>query len=84
MLVTRGVLALMTLLTTILRSNQNSQRDIHHADYLKLLMQDRYVLTLLEFFGNQKIKDEQAKQVFREALDELKHCYYSISYGDVS
>ena len=44
-------------------------------------MQDKYVLTLLEFFGRQKIMDQQVKQVFREALDELKHCYYSISYG---
>lgn len=41
----------MTLMTTILRSNQISFDGLHHADYLKLLMQDRYVMTLFEFFG---------------------------------
>ena len=80
----KSVLALMTLLTTVLRSNQNSLDGLHHADFLRLLMQDRYVVTLLEFFARQRIRDQQMKQVFQEALDELKHCYYSVSYGEKS
>ena len=74
----RNTLGLVTLFTTILRSNQNSTA-LNHAVFLRLLIQDRYVVSLLEFYGRQKITDSQVKQVFHENLDEFKHCLNSFS-----
>ena len=38
-------------------------------------------MSLLEFYGRQKINNPQVKQVFQEHLDEFKHCLHLVSLG---
>lgn len=65
---------MLELFSTILRSNHEKNESVK---FLRLLLKDRYVECLVEFFGRIKIEDRSMRQVFSEHVDEFKHCLNS-------
>lgn len=49
---------------------------------LRLLLKDRHVECLVEFFARVKIEDRATRQVVSEYIDEFKHCLHSSSTQD--
>ena len=73
-----SLLRMLELFSTILRSHHETNRGGNSpAKFLRLLLKDRYVECLVEFFGRVKIEDREVRQVFTEHVDEFKHCLHS-------
>ena len=69
-----SLLRMLELFSSILRSHQTGP-----SKFLRLLIKDRYVECLIEFYGRVKIEDRAVRQVFNEHVDEFKHCLHSTS-----
>ena len=76
-----SLLRMLELFSTILRSHHHVKESAagrnNPAKFLRLLLKDRYVECLVEFFGRVKIEDRAVRQVFTEHVDEFKHCLHS-------